>query len=184
MNRDESEREQVRRALAGDEAAFDRLVRLHTPDLFRLVRRMAADAGEAEALVQETWLRAWRHRSRCAPDRPFFPWLATIAGNLARDAWRKRRPLEFSDSGERLEERSSDDVSVELQIQAGEARARLAEMIEGLRPEWRLALALRYDGGLEYEEIAKTMGIPVNTVRSHLRRAKLALRERLEADNA
>lgn len=174
----------VRQALAGDPSAFDRLVEIHTARLFRLVRRFAPDAAEAESLVQEAWLRAWQHRRRCSPDRPFFPWLASIATNLTRDAWRKRRPLDFADVGDEIDSAAADDVPLEARFEADEARARLADCVRDLRPEWRVVIALRYDGGLEYAEIAAVLGVPLNTVRTHLRRARAALRRCLEEENA
>ena len=60
----------LRRAQAGEAEAFDRLVDDLTPSLYRIARRMAADGPEAEAIVQETWLRAWRLRGRLDPARP------------------------------------------------------------------------------------------------------------------
>jgi RNA polymerase sigma-70 factor (ECF subfamily) len=178
------EQDLVRRAVEGDPRAFDRLVEIHTPRLYRLVRRTAVDRGEAEAIVQEAWLRAWKHRTRCASDRPLFPWLAAIATNVARDAWRKRAPLDFADLGDAVEAIPEVAPSVEASFDDDEARRRLAKLVEDLRPEWRMVLALRYDGGLEYSEIAEILGIPLNTVRTHLRRARAALRARLEQDDA
>jgi RNA polymerase sigma-70 factor (ECF subfamily) len=179
----EAEQELVRQAVGGDAQAFDRLVGFHTPRLYRVVRRFAADGAEAEALVQEAWLRAWKSRARCAPDRPFFPWLASIALNLARDDWRKRRPLDFADVGEGVEAIASPEPSAERRVEARQAGEKLARLVEELRPEWRMVLALRYDGGLEYSEIATVLRIPLNTVRTHLRRAQAALRARLEEDD-
>jgi RNA polymerase sigma-70 factor (ECF subfamily) len=174
----------IRRAVNGEAVAFDRLVDLHTGRLYRLVRRAASDPAEAEAFVQEAWLRAWKNRQRCSPDRPFFPWLAAIAMNLARDSWRKRRPMDFADVADSVELVAAEEASIELQVEASQARARLSRYVEELRPEWRMAIALRYDGGLEYTEIAEVLGVPLNTVRTHLRRAKGALRARWEEDDA
>jgi RNA polymerase sigma-70 factor (ECF subfamily) len=183
MSVEQGEQDLVRRAVAGEAAAFDRLVEIHSPRLYRLMRRTAPDAQEAEALVQETWLRAWQHRRRCNTARPFFPWLARIAMNLARDAWRKRRPIDFADVGEVVEGIAGDEVPLEGKLEAEALRRRLAGLIEELRPERRMVIALRYDAGLEYREIAATLGIPLNTVRTHLRRAKVELRARLEEED-
>lgn len=178
---EQGESQLIRRAVEGNVEAFDRLVEVNTPRLYRLIRRVAPDRGEAEAVVQEAWLRAWKNRRRCSPDRPFFPWLASIAMNQARDAWRKRRPLDFADLGDAVEGIAAEEASAEALIEANEARQRLARYVGELRPEWRMVLALRYDGELEYGEIAGALGIPLNTVRTHLRRARAALRARLEA---
>ena len=182
MQMEQAEQDLVRRAVEGHADAFDRLVEIHSARLYRLVRRTAPDRGEAEALVQEAWLRAWKYRRRCSTDRPFFPWLASIAVNLARDAWRKRRPSDFADLGESVEEVPAEDVSAEDRFEAHEGSLRLSQLLEELRPEWRIVLSLRYDADLEYSEIAAALGVPLNTVRTHLRRAKAALRARLEDD--
>jgi RNA polymerase sigma-70 factor (ECF subfamily) len=184
MSVDLDERTLVGRAVEGDPMAFDRLVEIHTPRLYRLVRRAAPDRGEAEAVVQEAWLRAWKYRRRCTPDRPFFPWLASVAMNVARDEWRKRRPLDFADLGEAVEGIATADIPPDVQVEAGEARAMLAQYVDELRPEWRVIVGLRYDGELSYSEIADVLGIPLNTVRTHLRRARAALRARMEEPDA
>ncbi|HMK09172.1 MAG TPA: sigma-70 family RNA polymerase sigma factor [Anaerolineales bacterium] len=178
------EHDLLRRAVEGDGPAFDRLVLTHTPRLYRLMRRMASDRSEAEALVQEAWLRAWVNRRRCSPEQPFFPWLARIATNAARDAWRRKRPLDFADLGAAAEWVASDEPAAEFRLEEEEAKRRLADEVERLRPEWRMVLALRYDGDLTYEQIAAALGLPLNTVRTHLRRAKIALRKRLEDGDA
>jgi RNA polymerase sigma-70 factor, ECF subfamily len=173
----------LRRAQAGEAEAFDRLIDGLTPSLYRIARRMAADGPEAEAIVQETWIRAWKHRGRLDPARPALAWLARITVNLARDQWRKRRPIDFADLGGEAEDRADESESLDQRLEVEEARQRLARVVEGLRPEWRMILALRYDGGLAYDEIAEALAVPLNTVRTHLRRAHQTLRRRLEVDD-
>jgi RNA polymerase sigma-70 factor (ECF subfamily) len=180
----DGDKDLIGRAGEGEAADFDRLVELQTGRLYRLVRRAAPDRSEAEAIVQEAWLRAWKNRKRISPERPFFPWLAAIAMNLANDSWRKRRPLDFADLGEEVEGVPSAEAPAEALLEADQAREQLARYVEELRPEWRMVVALRYDGGLDYGEIAGVLGIPLNTVRTHLRRAKSALRARWEEDDA
>jgi RNA polymerase sigma-70 factor, ECF subfamily len=179
----EDDKEILRLAQAGEAGAFDALVLRLTPDLYRIVRRMMPDRAEAEAVVQETWLRAWGARSRLDASRPALPWLARIATNAARDQWRKRRPLDFADVGGEIEERRDEADSPESHQERRELIKRLAAAVDTLRPEWRMILALRHDGGLSYDEIAEALGLPLNTVRTHLRRAHLALRRRLEAED-
>jgi RNA polymerase sigma-70 factor, ECF subfamily len=179
---DVEDSELLRRAQAGEVEAFDLLVGQLTPGLYRLARRMAPDRPEAEAIVQETWLRAWKQRRHLDPDRPAFPWLARITANAARDEWRKRRPVDFTDLGPDPDERSDGSEALEVRLEREQARRRLGTLVEGLRPEWRMIVALRYDGGLAYNEIAEALGVPLNTVRTHLRRAHQTLRRRLEAE--
>lgn len=170
-----------RRAQAGDTAAFDRLVELHTPRLYRVVRRMASDRAEAEAVVQETWLRAWKALPRWTARAPLFSWLGTIAVNAARDAWRRKSPVDFADLADAEADQATEAAGPEERLEHEQDLGLLAESVQQLRPEHRTVIALRYDAGLEYQEIAQAMGIPVNTVRTHLRRAKQQLRNALEA---
>ncbi len=175
-----NEAELIRRVRAGDAEAFDQLVIQHTPALFRVVRRLASDAAEAEAIVQEAFLRAWRNLSRYQNDRPFFPYLVTIAVNLARDQWRKTRHLDFGGL-EAIEESMADSGPIpESVIERTETLQILAQAVADLPPAYRTVIALRYDAGLSYQQIADTLELPVNTVRTHLRRAKLQLRKDLE----
>jgi RNA polymerase sigma factor (sigma-70 family) len=172
----------VRRAKAGDHPAFDVLVDRHTPGLYRAVRRLASDRGEAEAIVQEAWLKAWRALGRCDERRPLAPWLARIAVNVARDRWRKDRTIDFADLGASVEDLRAQDPGPELKLERRLALERLGRGVERLRPEQRLVIALRYDAQMSYADMAEALGIPVNTVRTHLHRAKGALREWMEAE--
>ena len=81
--------------LAGDERAFTRLVTRYQPRLVNFVTRMIQDRERAEDLVQEAFLRVYRHLNRFDPSRKFSTWVYTIASNLARNELRnrKRSPL-------------------------------------------------------------------------------------------
>ena len=171
------------RARAGDDQAFDLLVARHTARLYRLARRMSQDRAEAEEIVQETWVRAWQALDRYRANRPLFPWLARIAVNLARDAWRRHQPETFSDLAAEVEALPAEDAAPEAAALASANLERLAEGVARLRPEYRAVIALRYEGGLTYAEIAQALGVPLNTVRTHLRRAKAELRRWMEQED-
>jgi RNA polymerase sigma-70 factor (ECF subfamily) len=173
----------VRDAQAGDSAAFDLLVERYTPHIYRVVRRLASDQNEAEVIVQEAWLRAWRAIPRYVADRPLGPWLVRIAINVARDRWRKKTPLDFTDLGGEEIVLLDPMPGPEEQFSHKEALERLARGVEKLRPEYRMVIALRYDAGLSYKQIASALEIPLNTVRTYLRRAKFVLRLWMEAED-
>ena len=175
--------ELVRRTQGGDPRAFDLLVERHTRRLYRVVRRMASDAGEAEAIVQEAWLRAWRRLPECDETRPLFPWLAQVAMNVARDLWRRERTVVFADLDAQDIELTEDEPGPEPRLERELALQKLADGVERLAPAQRAVIALRYDAGLAYEDIARATGVPVNTVRTHLHRAKAALRAWMEAED-
>jgi RNA polymerase sigma-70 factor (ECF subfamily) len=174
------EQELIRWARAGNQGAFESLINIYTPRLFKVVRRMTGDTDEAEAILQETFWRIWKALPRYQEDRRFFPYLVTVATNLVRDAWRKERWL-LPDEYEALAEKLPDNLPTpETQIDAAEQLQALTEAVADLPPAYRAVIALRYDAGLSYEEVAAALGLPLNTVRTNLRRAKAALRQKLE----
>jgi len=182
MNRlPSSERELLDRARQHDEPAFAALVELYTNPVFRIVRRMVPDRMEAEGIVQETFWRFWQALPRYSPDRPLLPYLATIASNLARDRYRRDRRLEDVSVEDILEGRSDEaDADLEQALDDEKALERLAACVQDLPFAYRGVISLRYEAGMSYEEIAATLSLPLNTVRTHLRRAKQVLRRKLE----
>ncbi len=174
-----AERDLIRRARDGDESAFEQLVAAFTPGLFRVVRRMTADTGSAEAILQETFWRIWQNLPRYDEGRPFFPYLVTIAVNLIRDAWRKDRRIDPAEL-ERATELPAGQPSPETQVEDAELYRRLARAVEELPAPYRSVIALRYDADLSYESIASALDLPLNTVRTLLHRAKAALRAKME----
>lgn len=171
--------ELIRRARSGNDEAFGELVIRHTPALYRVVRRIADDSAETEAIVQEAFLRVWRNLQRYRTDQPFFSYLVTIALNLARDQWRSLRRLDFDGLEPALEALSDTEPGPEAQLEQAESLQALAEAVAQLPPAYRTVIALRYDAELSYQEIAVTLDLPVNTVRTHLRRAKANLKQYL-----
>lgn len=174
------DQELISRARDGDDAAFAQLVTRYTPALYRVVRRMASDQAEAEAIVQESFLRIWQNLHRYQADRPFFPYLVTIAVNLGRDQWRKSRFLDFGGLESVADSLPSPELDPEIQVERAEMLQTLAQAVANLPPAYRAVIALRYDASLSYQQIADALNLPLNTVRTHLRRAKGHLRKVLE----
>jgi RNA polymerase sigma-70 factor (ECF subfamily) len=184
---DDPEERLVQRARKGDDAAYSELVVKYTPRLYGIVRRMVSDSLEAEAIVQEAFLRAWqslRNRKNSPPDkRPFFSFLVTIALNLGRDQWRRDRFLDFGELEEITETIADREPGIEEVINNAETLASLAKAVEELPPAYRMVIALRYDADMKYDEIANILNLPVNTVRTHLRRAKEQLRNTINMES-
>lgn len=182
MNRPLSnERDLLERARQRDEAAFASLVELYTPPIFRIVRRMVTDTMEAESILQETFWRFWQALPRLDAARPLLPYLATIASNLARDRYRRDRPLADVAVEDILEGHADESVPDLGQVLDDEKTVqRLAAAVRDLPFAYRAVVSLRYEADMSYEEIAEALSLPLNTVRTHLRRAKDLLRLRLE----
>lgn len=174
----------ARQALDGDLEAFNSLIDRHSHALYYVVRRLCSDRAEAEAITQEAFLRAWSRLGQWQPERPFWPWLVQIGVNAARDALRKSRPLDFTDLPvDPAESLADEDPGPEALLERADALAALNAAVERLPQAYRLVLALRFQAGMTYDDMAAALAMPVNTVRTHLRRAKKHLRRMLEADD-
>ena len=182
-----SDEELVQRHLRGDEDAFGELVRRHLRSVYNLAYRSTGDVMEAENIVQETFARASAALSRLHGELSLRSWLLTIAVNLCRNWGRKasRQPA-LADPGARDAggetdlERVADPAPEPLELLLeDEARAGLEEALAALPLPYRQALILRYMEDLSYAELSRALGLPLNTVRSHLFRAKEHLRREL-----
>ena len=173
----------VRRARQGDRAAFDELVERHLAATWRTVWRIVRGREDAEDVVQEVFLAAWRHLDGLAEPERFSGWLRRIAvtralNHVDRAGERLRRastPLEDDDAGRTA--LASPAASPLRTLEARELLHRLAVCLERLPVAWRAVLVLRENEALAYERIAATLGIAIGTVRSRLARARIALRE-------
>jgi RNA polymerase sigma-70 factor (ECF subfamily) len=166
------------------EQEFGELLRRSAPGLAALLRRTSPSPDLRGDALQESLARAWAARASYDPRRPFGPWLAALALRVARDLARSRarRP-----DREGIEDGTSEPIARDERPDEAAARrdesaridrelaAALAEL-----PEVARAVFLRFHRDeVPLKEIAEEMGVPVNTVKSHLHRARLRLAERL-----
>lgn len=167
----------VRRVRKGDSRAFRRIVEATSARLIRLAARMLGNMEDAEDVVQESYVKAYRSIVAGAFDGRSAPetWLYRIVANTAVDALRKRARHPVPAAGQ-----DADGVAVEADTSA-EARAALAEleqvMVE-LPAEQRAALVLKAVEGLSSKEVATTLGITEGAVEQRLVRARVTLRGR------
>lgn len=180
----------------GDLRAFHTLVQRYTTPIYNLTLRLLRDPMEAENTTQETFLRVVTSLDRVRLDIPFKPYLFRIAVNLCRDLARKRQPLLFSDldgtsrgredggESEATSETIADDAPpLWERLEREELAARLHMSMDTLPPAYQTVLTLRYIENFTYEEIAQALNVPLNTVRTQLRRAKQILKSKLEKDS-
>lgn len=178
----ESDAKLVAKHLAGDPHAFAELVKRYSGAVYNVAFRFTNNAGEAEHVAQETFLRAWRSLPRLDAQRPLKPYLLKIAVNLCHD-WAARALVQPVPWDEQAAELYVDDTADPFQnLSDMELRARVRTQLDQLPPLYRAVLTLRYSEELSYEEMAVALDLPLNTVRTHLHRAKAKLRALLERD--
>lgn len=165
------------RARKGDERAFARLVEAYERPVFNLCYRMLGDPNEAEDAAQETFLRAFRGLARHDPDRPFRPWLLSIASHHCIDRLRRRRLRLVSLEELHDEPQAEGAPNPEAAAVEGEQRRRIQRMLTRLRPKERAAVVLRYWYDLSYAEIGQALSLSESAVKSRLHRARGQLAE-------
>ena len=178
----------LRRAQAGDEAAFGLIMRAGYERTFRLVYAIVRNEHDARDVCQEVWLTVWRELPKFRGDARFTTWLHPIATRRALDHLRRRRRwfdrfLPF-DPGDETHERVPEPATAEDArdlAEATERAARLRQALESLPPKFRAVLALREVEGLSYEEIAQATSIPTGTVMSRIYHARRLLAQKLGA---
>ena len=175
----------VQRVKNGDKEAFNLLVLKYQRKVGRLVRRLVSNSDEADDVVQDAFIKAYRALPQFRGDSAFYTWLYRIAVNTAKNhlVSRGKRPISLSElaSNDPSEESfEPPDVTVDNNTPEAELMSRqVAEAVNrsvaALPEELRTALCLREIDGLSYEEIAEAMNCPIGTVRSRIFRAREAV---------
>ena len=161
-----------------DRAAFDTLYAATSAKLFGVILRILKSRSEAEEVLQEVYVKIWQKADRYAAGG-FSPmtWLITIARNAAIDALRRRKGGAEPISAEFVEQMADVAPGPEaLAVQASE-RARIDRCFTELEPDRAEAVQAAYLNGDSYAELADRYDVPINTMRTWLRRSLLKLRE-------
>ncbi len=165
----------VARSRDGDMHAYEQLVRRYQGQMYRLALRVVGSAGDAEDVVQDVFLTAWRRLTQLNDDAAFVGWLYRTATNRCLNVLRQRRPVadvELDDQPSAApRERPDRAVEASAQMDA------LAVALRGLTPEQRVCWVLREVHGRSYDEIAEAIGTTQQAVRGRLARARAQLAE-------
>ncbi len=159
-------------ALAGERAAFGTLVRRHQRSVYSLALRMLADRHAAEDLAQEVFLQLYRNLSAVSSEAHLAFWLRRVTMHRAIDRLR-REPRYASDAPQEAAAVASETEQADPLLER-----RLRSLVQELPPAARAVVLLRYQEDLDPVEIARTLKMPLNTVKSHLKRSLAQLRER------
>jgi RNA polymerase sigma-70 factor (ECF subfamily) len=172
--------EVVRRCLAGEGAAWERVVRDQTRRLYNLCYRFTGRREEAEDLTQEVFLRVFRTLNSYDPGQGSLGvWMHRVARNLLIDHYRatrkQRLAVSLDDALPRLEQKESGAPRPDRALAQREVSAAVQLALTRLSPDLREAVILRDLQGLEYREISQVLEIPEGTVKSRINRGRAEL---------
>lgn len=175
------ESELIARAQQGEVAAFEQLAQAHANRLFAIALRLVGNHAEAEDVLQETLLRAWRGIGRFHGYSEVFTWLYRIAVNEANRSLEKgtRRPATTQIADEQLQLSSPPSDGPAPQAEHRELRAALELALRALPPPHRAAIVLRDIEGLSTREAANIVGVGEAAFKSRLHQARLKVRAAL-----
>ena len=168
---DPSERENYQAAIHGDREAFEMIIRTHSRMLFAIAYGILQNREEAEDIVQDSLVKAWKTRWRVRDPEKFPAWLATIARHKAHDIFRKRRTVPLSEQvTEPIEPEPANTSALDRKLHS--ALAALPEL-------HRAALTLRYFEEMDYRTIENSLGLTNGALRGILGRALTSMRKQL-----
>lgn len=160
----------------GDRRAFSALYDATSAKLFGVALRILNNRASAEDVLQETYMKVWRHADRYAANGMSpMTWLITIARNTAID--RLRRSREGDDVDSMADRLSDSGPTPEQAAIARSDAARIRQCLGELEPQKSAAVRWAYLDGMSYAELSKRLDVPLNTIRTWLRRSLLALQE-------
>jgi RNA polymerase sigma-70 factor (ECF subfamily) len=168
-----AEQDVIARARGGDEDAFRLLMNRHRDHAFAIALRITRSPQDAEDVVQQAFVRAWHALGKFRADSTFRTWLHRIVARRALD-----RATELKTRRER-EDDTADPAFVQSQDESRDVLLirRLELLMQQLTPAQRAVVTLYYWEETSVEEIADALRMPENTVKTHLSRARAALRE-------
>ena len=167
------EAEVIARVLKGDRRAYALLVEEYKSPIYNLNYRMTGSSEDADDLTQETFIRAYQHLWRYDPRKKFFTWLYTLALNLIRNHFKKKKKEKLSEEESALSLADKNPSAEEKLIGDQEISLYLLR----LEDELRALLIMKYKQELSFEEIAEITGKSVSAIKMSLYRGLEKLKE-------
>jgi RNA polymerase sigma-70 factor (ECF subfamily) len=176
MDASRGEPHDVRRAMAGDHDAFAAIANAHVDRMYALARLILRDADRAEDATQDALVRAWRELPRLRDPERFGAWLRRLLVTACYDEGRRMRQRAEVTWLADLDRPTPDETTGVID------RDRLDRAFRRLPLEQRVVVVLNHVEGLSHDEIARTLNLPIGTVKSRVRYALAGLRSALDAD--
>ncbi len=166
----------LRRAQGGDDDAFAALVSDHEDMVYSIAWHFFGDRTRGEEIAQDVFLQLYRNLGKIETSSHLLFWLRQVTSRRCIDEVRRAGPRRISldDAG---------DLPIQPVAADPLASRRLRQMIESLPARQRLVVTLRYQEDLDPSDIGRIVGLPVNTIKSHLHRALLALRKKMGVES-
>lgn len=183
----------MRRAAAGDREAFAQIAAAWQDRLYNALRKMTGNDDDAADLTQETFVKALDHLASFRNESSAYTWLFRIAMNLATSQFRQARRRRTVQAGQLagrddddkganvLDDRPSSFDTPDCVAQKHERDAQVSAALARLPDDQRSLLVLRDIEGMDYQQIADVLAVPLGTLKSRLFRARLALRNELRS---
>jgi RNA polymerase sigma-70 factor (ECF subfamily) len=172
---DLEERTWLPRHCRGDRSAFPALLEAYRRPVYSYLVRSGVAADDRDDVFQSIFLKVHAAAASYQPGRPLAPWIFTIAANTVRNHRRGQRGANSWAAHHEPQELADPNPGPERVVQAREAVAMLERAMAALPFAQREALVLSVVTGLRQREVAEALDLPLNTVKTHLRRARLAL---------
>ena len=166
----------IDRARLGDQLAYREIYRLYSKAMFNTAIRIVTDRAEAEDILQESFLSAFRNLSQYRGDASFGAWLKRIVVNQALNALRRRKDFGFSDVLDQIPDPSFEEPNTSFPYTVSQVNAAIRLLPDG----YRMVLSLYLIEGYDHAEISEILRIDENTSKSQLSRSKKKLVELLE----
>jgi RNA polymerase sigma-70 factor, ECF subfamily len=174
-----NERELIERCRQGDEGAFEELVERYKDLVFALIARTIPDRSRAEDIAQDVFLRVHRGLPYFRGEAHLSTWIYRIVANVCLQDHGRARPAVSLDDEQHAALAPS---GADRQFGDIELRDRLEKAVARLPANYRLLIAAHYLKGVQYEDLAEALQLPLGTVKTQLHRAKQQLRRLLETD--
>ncbi|MCI2425895.1 sigma-70 family RNA polymerase sigma factor [Candidatus Acetothermia bacterium] len=164
----------LRRSLHGDSEAWGEIVRRYKEAVFGIALGILRHHADAEDATHDAFIRAYDNLRRYKLEKKFSTWLFAIVANICKNKLRYHRYHPVVSAGHQIEEMAPGfAVTIELE-------ERLRDALTELPVQYRAPLVLHYWNDLTYKEIAEILSTPEGTIKTHIHRAKVALKQKLD----
>lgn len=181
-----SDTELVGLALQGNQKAFGQLVNRYIPLVFNYLYRMTQNHEVSEEMAQEAFVKAYKNLKSFDKSRSFKPWILRIASNAAISELRKQSKVvslnALEEEGQWGEADHQPQENIDVQLERKLSSEEVMKVLGHLDEKYQQVLLLRYQQELSYEEISQALNIPLNTVRTWIKRGLEKLKTEIAKD--